>query len=603
MTWFRRQPPVAPADSSSPRSKSAPALGHPETRRAHLLDRLPGLGYRCGLDRRLLAATRGALEVTGYRPSDLVQGGPRLDDLIHPEDRPEVARRLETAVARAESAHFSYRLTGRDGVVRRVWETVWPRRNSRGEVRELEGFIASVGEEPSASGNGVVSLGLKQRLHDPLTGLSERTLLCDRLDQALRRRGRHPSHAFALLLIDLDNFRSVNDLHGRDLADRLLEATARRLEACVRQEDTVARIAGDQFAVLLAEISGVGDAVRVAERVDELLDLPLFADREPVQATASVGVVFGPAQYQRPKEVLRDAETAMCRAKVRGGATFELFDPASYNRELSRLRLETDLRKALTRRQLSLLYQPIVELPSGRIEGFEALLRWHHPERGLLRPEEFLQSAVESGLIVPITWWILAQACSRIATWRSAAPSARDLYVSINVNSRQLQCEDLLDRIRDALDRTGLEPQGLRIEIKESALMGGEPIVAALSGLRELGVQLALDDFGTGYSSVAALASLPIHSLKVDRSLVAGIEDGQAESTAMLRTVLSMAEGLTMEVVGEGVERAVQADRLRELGCTSAQGFYFAHPLAPKRITEMLSNGALNGAMSQAAPS
>ncbi len=360
----------------------------------------------------------------------------------------------------------------------------------------------------------------------------------------------------------------------------------------MRVEDTVARLISDQFAVLLTEINGVEAAVRVARRISALLSLPLFANHDPVRTTASIGVVFGPASYRRPKEVLRDAETAMCRAKVHGGNSHELFDRATHDRALARLRLENDLRAALGRRQFELLYQPIVTLPGGKIEGFEALLRWRHPQRGLLRPEEFLQSAIASGLIVPITWWILRQACSRVASWRAQFPTSDTLYVSINMHGRQFEDTDFIERIRDTLERADLSAQGLRIEVTESALMVGDEVTQTLRRLRTLGVQLAVDDFGTGHSSVATLSQLPIRTLKVDRSFIAAIEQKQGEATAMIRTVVGMAQGLTMEVVGEGVEHARQAAQLLELGCTSAQGYFFARPATANRIVEMLASEA-----------
>ncbi len=591
IAWFRRHESREEfAASGTPASAATPAGSH-QDRRARLLDRIPGLGYCCDLNRRVTEATRGSLEVTGYHASDLVQGGPRLDDLVHPKDRPEVGRQLATVIGSGKPVHFTYRLLAADGTARRVWETVWPCACGPGGVQKLEGFITTLGEENEKPdrGTGQPALGLSV-LHDPLTGLSRGALLGDRLEQLLHRSNRRPQSAFALLHIDLDNFRSVNEHHGREYADRFLEITARRLEACVRVEDTVARLVDDQFAVLLTEINGVEAAVRVARRISELLNLPLFVDHDPVRITASIGVVFGPASYRRPKELLRDAETAMCRAKVHGGNSYELFDRATHDLALTRLLLENDLREALRRRQFELLYQPIVGLPCGKIEGFEALLRWRHPERGLLRPEEFLQSAIESGLIVPITWWILRQACSHVANWRAQCPAGDDLYVSVNMHGRQFEDTDFIERIRDTLGRADLAAQGLRIEVTESALMIDEEITRTLRQLRTLGVQLAVDDFGTGHSSVATLSKLPIRTLKVDRSFVAGIEQGEDEATALIRTVVSMAQGLTMEVVGEGVEHAEQAARLMELGCTSAQGYFFARPGTADQITAMLAS-------------
>ena len=595
--WFRRPEPAreqpTSATEAQPTEQPPASQVRGRDRRARLLDRIPGFGYHCGLNRQVIEATQGALEVTGYHASDLVQGGPRLDDLVHPEDRPAVSQQLAAVVERGKPVHFTYRLLTADGTANRVWETIWPRRLGDDCVQELEGFISTLGKESEntqttdrpPSFNPTV-------LHDPLTGLSQGTLLCDRLEQALRRSQRRPQAAFALLHIDLDNFREVNAQHGRAYADRLLEVTARRLEACVRVEDTVARLISDQFAVLLTEINGVEAAVRVARRISELLSLPLFANHNPVRTTASIGVVFGPATYRRPKELLRDAETAMCRAKVHGGNCHELFDRATHDRALARLRLEIDLREALGRRQFELLYQPIVTLPGGKIEGFEALLRWCHPQRGLLRPEEFLQSAISSGLIVPITWWILRQACSRVASWRAQFPASDALYVSVNMHGRQFEDADFIERVRDTLERADLSAQGLRIEVTESALMLGDEVTQTLRRLRTLGVQLAVDDFGTGHSSVATLSKLPIRTLKVDRSFIAAIKQEQDEATAMIRTVVGMAQGLTMEVVGEGVEHARQAAQLLELGCTSAQGYFFARPATANQIAEMLASEA-----------
>jgi diguanylate cyclase (GGDEF)-like protein/PAS domain S-box-containing protein len=423
-------------------------------------------------------------------------------------------------------------------------------------------------------------------LHDPLTGLPNRVLFGDRLDQALERLRRRPALA-AILFLDLDQFKLVNDGLGHQLGDQLLAGVALRLREAVRTADTVARFGGDEFGLLLEDVAGEHDAIATAERIAALFAKPfLIAGREHF-ITASIGIVFAQGG-EESGDLIRDADAAMYRAKERGRARYEVFDAEMRERAITRLQVESDLRHALGRSELRLAYQPIVSLATGEPVGVEALLRWEHPQRGLVPPHEFISVAEENGLIEPIGDWVLESACRQAAAWHRQRPDAAPLGISVNISGKQLVGQRLPQVVSRVLLESKLDPACLHLEITESVMVGdAETLTETLQALKRIGVRLVLDDFGTGYSSFGYLTRLPLDTLKVDRSYIDGL-GSDARDTAITQAIIAMSTALSLEVIGEGVETEVHAAELRRLGCKLAQGFYFARPVPAEAITTMV---------------
>ncbi|HLJ03738.1 MAG TPA: EAL domain-containing protein [Solirubrobacteraceae bacterium] len=426
-------------------------------------------------------------------------------------------------------------------------------------------------------------------LHDPLTGLPNRVLFLDRIEQALARLRRRKGLA-AILFLDFDHFKVVNDSLGHQVGDELLAAVAPRLKHAVRATDTVARLGGDEFAILLEEIAGESDAIEMAERVAALFARPFVIAGSEHFMTASVGIALAHGG-ELPIELIRDADAAMYRAKERGRARYEVFDEAMRGRALARLRIENDLRRAIERGELRLDYQPLVSLRDHSILGVEALLRWRHPQRGLISPTEFIPVAEENGLIEPIGRWVLERACRQAAHWNADRPDARPLEMSVNLSAVQLAKPGLADTVQAALQASGLDPGSLCLEITETAMLREpEAVSEALQALGALGVRLVLDDFGTGYSSLSYLPQLPLDILKIDRSFIDGL-GVEAHDTAITEAIVAMSRALSLSVVAEGVEQEHQAVELLRLGCEMAQGFFFSPPVSAQEVTAMLQEG------------
>ena len=428
----------------------------------------------------------------------------------------------------------------------------------------------------------------RSAFYDPLTGLANRALFQDRIGASVERarRGRHP---FALLFLDLDRFKVVNDSLGHHVGDELLVAIARRLESCVRPGDTVARLGGDEFAVLLEEVRGQDEAVQVAERIRGVVGLPVDLAGHDVVPSVSIGVVMGAELDARAEALLRYADVAMYRAKAAGRGTYEVFDPAMHDDAVERLRLESDLRHAAARGELRLLWQPIVELATGRTAGMEALLRWHHPSRGVLRPGAFLRVAEETGIILEVGAWVAEAAVRRLAAWqRQFSAATPPLVASVNVSPRELGDAAYVPRVEALLAEVSPAPDTFRVEVTESAIMRNtEAIISVLSRLEALGVRCFMDDFGTGYSSLRHLHRLPVNVMKVDRTFVERIP-AEREAVEVVRTIASLASTLGLDLVAEGVETPEQEALLRTLGCRYAQGFLFSPPLSEEDATRHL---------------
>jgi diguanylate cyclase (GGDEF)-like protein len=409
----------------------------------------------------------------------------------------------------------------------------------------------------------------------------------DRLRHALAR-GERSGTASALLLLDLDRFGLVNDSFGHAAGDQLLAAVARRLLGSVRPGDTVARFGGDEFVVLLEAVASVDEAIRVADRIAEGLGEPFALGDRDGFVTASIGIALAQPGRDGAGEVLRNADIAMYRAKADAATRHAVFEPAMSAPAMERLELENNLRRAIDRDELRLWFQPLLELSSGRLVGHEALLRWHHPTRGLLLPASFIPLAEETGLILPLGQWVLDAACRQARTWRdetSGVPGAWPLAMSVNLSAREFGQPDLVAKVAAALDSNGLEPSLLELEITESVVMSdAEAVIMRLHQLRGLGVHLVLDDFGTGYSSLSYLRRLPLDVIKVDRSFVAAVTSDPA-TRSIVNAVVSLAHGLGMSVTAEGIETADQLAIMRELGCDVAQGNYYAEAMSTERLT------------------
>jgi diguanylate cyclase (GGDEF)-like protein/PAS domain S-box-containing protein len=423
--------------------------------------------------------------------------------------------------------------------------------------------------------------------HDALTGLPNRALFKEHLKLAVQRAKNKDPFLFAVLFLDLDRFKNVNDSLGHAVGDQLLIGIARRIESHIRPVDRVARLGGDEFAILLDGIEDPSDATRVAERLQQELQVPFSIRGHDVYTSASVGIAMSSTGYDGPDDVVRDADTAMYRAKALGKARYEIFDLEMHSRAVALLKLETDLRLAVERQEFCIHYQPIVDLGTNRIYGFEALVRWQHPERGLLLPSEFITLAEETGLIIPLGRWVLWESCRQTRQWQEQFTEHESLMLSVNYSGKQFMQSDVIEQIKLILEETGFDPCHLQLEITESAVIENtKTVTEMILQLRSLGIRLSMDDFGTGYSSLSYLHNFPIHTLKIDRSFISN--NGEAGDNEIVRTIIMLARNLGLDVVAEGVETSEQLAYLRALGCEYAQGFFFFHPLDPNTAESAL---------------
>ena len=502
---------------------------------------------------------------------------------VHHEDQPRLKAEIESHV-QGRTTHFEseHRMVHNDGSHRWMLSRGLAVRDAAGTAVRMAGSLRDI---------------TTGKISDPLTGLPNRLLLQDRLQRVLERLRRRGDECFSVLLVDIDRFNVINDGLGHVVGDRLLAAVARRLDSCIRSVDTVARIGdghtiarlgGDEFTLLLENIGDPDNAIRVADRIHRELESPFDLDGCEVETSVSIGIVATESGYDRADEVLRDADTAMNRAKASGGGVTEVFDAEMRGRAVKRFQLEIDLRKATEREEWRTHYQPIISVSSGEIVGFEALVRWQHPQRGLIAPSEFIPLAEETGLIVPLSQWILRHACSQLNSWKARLRDGSPLMISVNLSAKHLSAPDLIDQIGRALDESGLKPSNLKLEITESAIVDDpERAATTLAQIKAMQVNLAIDDFGTGYSSLTYLHRFPVDTLKIDRSFVGRIGSG-SEAVEMVHTIVSLAHNLGMDVIAEGVESADQLALLQELGCEYAQGFLFSRPVDKEAAEALL---------------
>ena len=532
-----------------------------------------------------------AAETTwGYPTADLL--GKALFSLAHPDDHAALGDLWEQL----------RKVPAGDG--QDITRTTELRlRNGAGDWRQVELIATNLLHDTAVQGIVVTVRDITERkafeqqltqqaFYDPLTGLPNRVLFRDRLEQALVRAGRRKD-AVGLLFLDLDKFKLVNDSLGHQAGDKLLTEAAARLRACVRAQDTVARLSGDEFVIVLELLAGEEDALTVAKAIAHQFTCPFMLEGREIVVTASMGIAISDAGREHAESLVRDADVAMYRAKSSGRGQHVMFDPSMHTDSLARLELENELRHALDRNELRVYYQPIVRMASGDFSEVEALVRWQHPTRGLVSPGEFIPLAEDTGLIIPLGMWVLEEACRQVAVWHAQFPTKPPLTLSVNLSPRQFQQHSLVADVAAALGDSGLPASCLKLEITESVILqDAEATIRTLWELKDLGLQLAVDDFGTGYSSLSYLKRLPLDVLKIDRSFVSGLGHSQ-EDTAIIHAIMAMAKSLNLKVTGEGIETAEQAAMLSDWGCDRGQGYLFSKPL------DSQAAGALLGAAAQ----
>jgi diguanylate cyclase (GGDEF)-like protein/PAS domain S-box-containing protein len=527
----------------------------------------------------------------GYEEAEIGDDPEEWLSRVHKDDRASLQSQLRAhweAIGEGECV-LEHRMRHKDGSYRWMLCRGVVQRDGQGTAFRM------AGSQTDVTGS---------KAFDPLTGLPNRTLFHEKLRACLERAAQEPGYPFAVLFLDLDRFKVVNDSLGHTAGDELLIHVSQRLRAAVRSaplesrgtaHDSIARMGGDEFAILLENVDG-GGAIRIAERIRESIHAAFKLESTELFTTVSIGIVPGHAGYRTPTEILRDADTAMYRAKSLGRSRFEVFDAEMRTQAIARLELESDLRRAVDNQEFVLYYQPKVSLKTGRIMGVEALLRWRHPVKGIVSPDKFIPLAEETGLIVPIGLWVMREACLAMQRWHTEFPMNPPLEVSVNVSVRQFREPDLHAQIAAILDETALDPSSLELEITESVLMDDlDTVGALLRGLKTLGVGLKIDDFGTGYASLKSLSRLPFDVLKIDRSFVVNMseKDGTGDT---VRTILLLAENLGMEVVAEGIERKEQLIELRSLHCDYGQGFYFSPPVDCEALGALIRHSQWPGA-------
>lgn len=503
---------------------------------------------------------------------------------VHPDDQDALQLSIQDHLAgTTEQFECEHRIKMVDGGYKWVLSSGIAARSEDGEVYQLAGSQTDV----QARRNAEQRLR-HEALHDPLTGLPNRSLFRDRLHTLLRQQSQSAESVFAVLFLDLDRFKVVNDSLGHQAGDQLLNAVAHRLTTCVGDWDTVARLGGDEFTILIEEVQKLSDATGVADRIQKELTRPFFVKGQEVFTSASVGIATWAPSHQRPEDMLRDADAAMYRAKTNGKARYEVFDVEMHTAALGRLKLESELRHAIIRKEFQLHYQPIVDLKSGRINACEALVRWNHPERGLLFPGQFLPTLEEAGLLVELGEWVLRKACSQLAAWRQMG--FKDMKVSVNSSPQQYQQRgNLCGLVKEVLFELDLPPESLFLELTEDqAMQDIDQTIATLRDLRTLGIGISLDDFGTGYSSLSYLRRLPITVLKIAREFVADIGKGPQEAT-IASTILHLAHSLNLKVVAEGVEKRADLQFMVNHGCDAIQGWVFYKAMEADKLTALLS--------------
>jgi len=532
--------------------------------------------------------------ILGYSAAEL--GETSAFEQIHPDDRFRVLDAAREARETGTGKRLEYRIKHKDGSWRVLESVASTIRDAKGEVAKLVIVNRDITERKRAEEQ------LQHNLfHDPLTNLPNRRLFLDRL-QGSFARARDAGRPYTLLLVNVDHFKVFNETMGTVAGDHVLLELSRRLATRLRQDETMARressgaspeavlfrLGGDEFTILLDVVDDPSDALRVAKSMQTAVAEPFFVETREMRVSASIGIALSAPTHERPEDVLKDADVAMRRAKALGGSRCEVLDEAMHTLAVGRLRLEADLRTALTERQFRIFYQPVVELASRRVVSFEALLRWEHPSQGLISPYRFIEAAEDTGILVSIGHWLLLQTCRQLRDWAAANFSAQPIHITVNVSARQLADARLVNDIQDALQQSGVDPSLLQLEMTESVAAADPKLtVTVLSHLKHMGIGVILDDFGTGTTSLRGLRQFPVDALKIDRSLVREMQTDRATSD-IVELITTLAHKMSLRVIAEGIETSRQLERLLELGCEFGQGYYFSQPLEAKAVQQFV---------------
>jgi len=538
--------------------------------------------------------------ILGYSSEELEKSSPF--EQIHPEDRLKILEASREARSTGVGKKLEYRIKHKDGTWRVLESSASPIKGKDDEVEKLVIVNRDITERRRAE-----DLVEHNSFHDGLTGLPNRRLLLDRLQRCFVRAQRNPDYQYAILLVDVDGFKVINDTMGPTAGDQVIMELGGRLASSLRHHDTVARpgvqppsndailsrLGGDEFTVLLEGIKDPSDGLRVAQRIQSAVAKPLSVNGREVVASASVGIAMSSGEHHRAEDLLQCADIAMRRAKSLGGSRSEVYDEGMHARAVSRLKLEADLRTAIDHSQFQLCYQPIVNLRTRQIAGFEALVRWHHPERGVVPPDKFIEVAERVGLIVPLGKWVIQEACQQLQAWQSEPRLTQPLTMTVNISAKQFCHPSLLDELKASLQETRVPASSLLLEVTEAEAMADPRRTSdLLAQLKPIGVGISLGDFGTGNSSLSWLRRLPLDELKIDRSLIASIATDRTTAD-IVHLVLMLASELKLRVIAEGIETAVHLDRLKQMGCEYGQGYLLSKPLEPEQARQLLKEQSL----------
>lgn len=531
--------------------------------------------------------------ILGYSEEEVSEHPDEWFSRVHPEDleslKLDISAHLGGITTHFENEH---RMLHKDGTYRWILSRGIAVLNESGVATRLAGSQTDVTDRKYAE-----QKLLHDAFYDKLTNLPNRALFLDHLQLAVERAKRRPEYKFAVLFLDVDRFKDINDSYGHMVGDNLLVELAQMLASRMRTTDTIARFGGDEFVILIDDITDESNAIQIANWIDSELVNPFQIKRHEIFVTISIGIVLSEIGYERAEDILRDADIAMYDAKGNGRAKFEMFEPAMRVRIVERLEIETDLRRAIDNNELRVYYQVIGSLNTHQVAGFEALVRWQHPEKGIVTPDRFIPIAEETGLIIPIDRWVLREACYQMHDWQARFPSYASMTISVNLSSKQLIQPDLVEFIEETLSETGLNGNTLKLEITESAILeNNEYILQVFNQLQELGIQIQIDDFGIGYSSLSYLSNFPINALKIDRSFVNSLND-ESNNIQILQAIVNLSHRLGVGVIAEGVETVGQLTQLKQLGCEYGQGYLLSMPLESKEVIKLLTETKLTGAL------
>lgn len=568
----------------SDRNRAKSALRESENRYRLLAENMNDLVCLHDLDGRYRYVSPSCEQLLGYTYDEMLGHDPY--EFFHPDDRERIHQEAHAAAVRGQSIPITYQIRQKSGTY--IWfETLTkPIVDETGQVVQLQTTSRDVTERIR------VQHQLRhEALHDSLTNLPNRHLLMERLELAINRANRLENYRFAVLFLDLDRFKVINDSLGHSAGDELLIAVAQRLQERLRCLDLVARLGGDEFVIILEEIGDIQEVIRTTERIFAALQNSFVIEAREVYTTASIGIVIGTKAYETAHQLLRDADIAMYRAKIKGKSRYEIFDAGMHTQALERLQLENDLRRAAEREEFILHYQPIVHLETGNLVGFESLIRWQHPDRGLRFPGDFVAVAEETGLITRLDYWALDAACQQLVTWQTASPDRKNLKITVNLSVQDLRRDDLLTVLDQTLNQWQVPPDCLTLEITESMLIEDvEATIDLLTQIKAKGLQISIDDFGTGYSSLNYLQRLPVDYLKVDRSFVSQIQAGRPHHR-IVEMIMALSSQLELDVIAEGIETQEQLDYLKRIGCRYGQGYLFSRPMGVADVEAWLAQG------------